>query len=58
MFVILNGCSDKECKNAYEVEMQMYSSIKINSANADRTTGCIRYVLEIWYKAGVGNKES
>ncbi|MEY8331481.1 hypothetical protein AALB81_19570 [Lachnospiraceae bacterium 48-33] len=58
MFVILNSCSDKECKNAYEVAMQMYSSTKINNGNADRITGGIRCILEIWYKAGVWNKES
>lgn len=34
------------------------SSTKINSGNVDRTIGYIRCILEIWYKAGVGNKES
>lgn len=46
MFIILNGCSDKVYKNAYEVEMQIYISTKINRANADRATVVIRYVLE------------
>lgn len=38
--------------------MQIYSSIKINSVNADRAIGCIRYVLENMASSRGGKKES